>query len=195
MPSPSLYKSNKTSRTCRTHRTKTAIALSSLILFGLASCSAKVSQCNALISTINGAQGFRSEYEQAMGQSLEQISSAQNLAETKSAAGQYVAAVESASASTSQLLQALGNLNLADEQLVEYRNRYSAVITQWTTALTSAKEAMQLLATADTENAFRDDFDQFQKQTNSAYSTIQATDAEESSLIEGINAYCDSAAR
>ncbi|MEL6160715.1 MAG: hypothetical protein AAFQ40_01335 [Cyanobacteria bacterium J06623_5] len=130
-----------------------------------------------------------------MGQSLEQISSAQNLAETKSAAGQYVAAVESASASTSQLLQALGNLNLADEQLVEYRNRYSAVITQWTTALTSAKEAMQLLATADTENAFRDDFDQFQKQTNSAYSTIQATDAEESSLIEGINAYCDSAAR
>lgn len=174
---------------------KSVTALSTLILLGLTSCSAKVSQCNSLISTINGAQDFRTEYEQAMGQSLEQISNAQNLAETKSAASQYVAAVENASENTSQLVQALGNLNLDDEQLVEYRNRYSAVITQWTEALTSAQEAMQRLATADTEAAFRDDFDQFQKQTNSAYSTIQATDAEESSLIEGINAYCDSAAQ
>ena len=166
--------------------------LSSLVLLGLASCGARVSQCGQLINTISEGQSFGAEYEQSINTALAQFSSAQNLTDIKAAASDYTAAVQKASNQSSALSQDLASLEFEDEQLTEYQQRYTAVATQWSTALTTAQEAMQVLATVESEEAFRAEFGRFQAKTESAYSAIQAISAEESQLVEGINAYCES---
>ncbi|MEO1635222.1 MAG: hypothetical protein AAFS04_09095 [Cyanobacteria bacterium J06631_9] len=170
------------------------LTFSSLILLGMASCSGRVSQCNSLISTLNEAQPFRVEYEQNMSDALTQISGAQDLAQTQEAAKQYITTVETVTDQTSDLVQDLASLDIVDEQLLEYRSRYTTLITQQTAALETAQDSMIILATVESEAAFAQDFDQFQQRTNGAYSVLQSLATEETTLIEGINAYCDPSA-
>ena len=169
--------------------------LSSLLLLGLISCSARVSQCGQLINTISQGQSFGTEYEESINTALAQFSSAQNLPEIKAAASDYTAAMQKASSQSSDLAQDLSALEFEDDQLTEYQQRYTAITTQWSAALTTTRDAMQVLATVESEEAFRSEFGRFQAQTESAYSAIQAISAEESQLVEGINAYCESAAQ
>jgi len=125
-----------------------------------------------------------------MSRALNQISGAQNLAESQSAASEYINAVDQANRGVTQLTERIANANITDEQLMEYRSNYTTLSRDWAAALTSAKEAMQLLTTAKSEDDFRDSFDRMQRQINSAYSSIQTIDVQESNLIEGINTYC-----
>ncbi|MEL7331960.1 MAG: hypothetical protein AAFN12_06905 [Cyanobacteria bacterium J06560_2] len=167
--------------------------LSSLLLLGLTSCGPRVSQCKQLIDTISEGQTFGIEYERSIKTSLAQFSSAQNLPDLKAAATAHIATLQKASTQSSALAQDLSSLTLEDPQLNEYRERYTAVTTQWSVALTTAQEAAQLLAEAESEEFFRAAFGRFQAKTDSAYSAIQAIDSEESQLIEGIGSYCSSA--
>lgn len=164
--------------------------LSSVLVLGLASCSGTVSQCNQLITPINESQSFRADYEQTMNRSLEQISGAQNLAESQSAATEYISAVEKANSGVAQLTDQIATANITDEQLLEYRNSYTTLSTDWAGALTTAKEAMELLTAAKSEDDFRNNFDLMQRQINSAYNNIQTIDVQESALIDSINTYC-----
>jgi len=166
------------------------IATSALFAVLLSSCGGTASQCSQLITPINDSQSFRAEYEQTMGLALNQISGAQNLAESQSAAGEYVSAVETANSGVTQLTEKIANANITDDQLLEYRNSYITLSNDWAAALTAAKEAMQLLTTAKSEEDFRDSFDLMQRQINSAFDSIQTIDAQESTLIEGLNTYC-----
>lgn len=163
---------------------------SSLLLLALTSCGQPASQCQQLITLINDSQPFAQDYEQSINTSLGKVSSAQNLPELKAAASDYMGTVQDASVGSSNLARSLSELSITDEQLNSYRDRYVAVATQWSNALVSAREAMQLLAEADSEEAFQREFDRFQAKTNSAYSLLQSVDNEESQLIEGINSYC-----
>lgn len=174
---------------------QTTTLLSSLLLLGLTSCDSGMSQCGQLINTIREGQSFGAEYEQSVETALAQFSSAQNLTDIKAAASDYTAAVQKASDQSSALAQELGALELEDEQLTEYQQRYTTVTNQWSTALSTAKDAMQVLADVESEDAFRAEFGRFQAKTESAYSAIQAISAEEAQLVEGINAYCESAAQ
>ena len=175
---------------CRPALRKGLPLLSSLLLLGLTSCIQQASQCKQLIAPINEAQSFAQDYEQSINTALASVSGAQNLPELKAAAADYMDAVQDASVASGGLAQTLGALNLVDPQLIDYRDRYVAVATQWSNALVSAREAMQLLAAADSEEAFQREFDRFQAKTNSAYSILQSVDSEESQLVEAINTYC-----
>jgi len=169
--------------------------LSSLLLLGLTSCSPQVSQCNQLITAINEAQVFDAEYEQAIKAALAQLNSAQNMSELQSGAGVYIATMQKASTQSDLLAQSLAALELEDEQLREYREGYMTAANQWSRTFTDAKEAMQLLADAENEDAFRSVFGRFEAQVNGAFSALQTIDAEAAQITEGVNTYCEPAAQ
>ncbi len=169
--------------------------LSSLLLLGLASCSPQVSQCNQLITAINQTQVFDDEYEQAIKAALAQLNSAQNMAELQSGAGVYIATMQKASTQSELLAQNLSAIAIEDEQLVEYQESYTTAATQWSRTFASARDAMQLLADAEDEDAFRAVFGRFEAQVNSAFSALQTIDAEAKQITEGVNLYCESAAQ
>lgn len=175
--------------------TKALTLLSSLVLIGLTSCGGRVSQCAQLVGPINDAKSFVQQYEQDMDQALAQFSSAQNLSDINTAATDYSRAVENIRTQLNDLAQETGSINIEDEQLIEYRGRYTTVLTQWSTALTTARDAMQDLTAVASEDEVRSIFSRFQVQTDSAYSAIQTIDSQEAELIEGINAYCESNAQ
>ena len=177
------------------NRSALSLLLSSLLLLGLTSCGGSLSQCGQLINTISQGQAFGAEYEQSVNTALAQFSSAQNLPEIKAAASDYTAAVQTASNQSSELAQELSALEFDDDQLTEYQQRYTAITTQWSTALATARDAMQVLANVESEEAFSAEIGRFQAQTESAYRAIQSISAEESQLVEGINTYCESAAQ
>jgi len=171
---------------------KALTLLSSLVLIGLTSCSGNVSQCKQLSTPINDANAFVQAYEQDMDKALAQFSSAQNLGDINTAASDYINAVEKARGQLNALVQETSNASIEDEQLNEYRQQYVALLGQWTTALETARDAMQPLMDVTTEEEARSVFGRFQAQTDSAYSAIQVIDSQESALVEGINAYCES---
>lgn len=171
-------------------RQKGLICFSSVILLALSSCSGRASQCNQLISAINRSESFVSDYEQSIDQSLTQISGAQSLKDIKAAANSYIGAVSKASDQTSTLAQDITDLELADDQLSGYRNRYANVLTQSTEALTTAQSAMQLIADAKTEADFSASFNTFEQQTSTAYEALQSADNSGSTIVENINSYC-----
>lgn len=169
---------------------KTSLLLSGFILVGLTSCNLKVSQCNQIADVINNSQSFKSEYEAEIESAMTQASGAQGLEDLQASAEDYTAAVDKVTGKLVGMVQNLAGLDIGDEQLNEYRDTYVTVITDSKDALTAASDAMQLVATAQTENEFRDIFETFQTQANSAFSDIQSLSTEELDLIEQINSYC-----
>lgn len=170
--------------------TKASNLLSGLILIGLVSCNSKVSQCNQFAEIINDSQGFKAEFEAEIESSMTQASGAQGLEDLKGSANEYTAAVDKVTGKIGEMVQGLEGIDIADEQLDEYRDTYVTVITGSRDALTSASGAMQLVANAQTEDEFRDIFDTFQTQANTAFSDLQTLSAQELELIEQVNAYC-----
>lgn len=173
----------------RSHK-KVLTCFSSLILLALSSCGGRSSQCGQLVGTINRSGAFVSDYEQSINQSLTQISGAESLEDIKTAANTYIDAVDEAGDQTNTIIQDLQGLELSDEQLSSYRDQYASVLTESAAALTAAQSAMQLIADAETETDFSANFDTFQKQTSTAYETLQSNDSVGNTTIEEINNYC-----
>lgn len=166
------------------------ILLSGLLIVGLASCDRKVSQCNQLANVINQSQSFKAEFESEIQSAMAQASSAQNLEDLQTFAGDYTAAVEKVVGEIDGMSETLADLTIADEQLDDYRDSYVTVITDSKNALSEASDAMQLIATVESEDEFRTVFDTFQTQANSAFNDLQSLSATESTLITQINDYC-----
>ncbi len=169
---------------------KIGFLLGSVLLFGLASCSNTVSQCGQFANVINQSQDIKRDFESEIESAKIKASGAKDLAELKTSAQEYTAAVETVTSQIDGMAQDLSGLNIADEQLDEYRDSHVVIISQYKEALLSASEAMQLVVDAKNENEFRGIFDDFQSQANSAFSDIQSLNAQESDLIEQVNAYC-----
>ena len=169
---------------------KTGVLLSSLLLWSLASCSNTVSQCGQFASVINQSQDIKNNFESEIESAKIKASGATGLAELKTSAQEYTAAVETVASQIEEMAEELGGLAIDDEQLDEYRNSHVIVISQYREALLSASEAMQLVVDAKDENEFRSIFDKFQTQANSAFNDIQSLNAQESDLLGQVNAYC-----
>lgn len=164
--------------------------LGSVLLFGLTSCSNTVSQCGQFANVINQSQDIKKDFESEIESAKVKASGAKDLAELKTSAEEYTAAVETVTSQIDGMAQDLSDLNIADEQLDEYRDSHVVIISQYKEALLSASEAMQLVIDAKDENAFRGIFDEFQAQANSAFSDIQSLNGQESDLIGQVNTYC-----
>lgn len=179
----------------KTASQKIGFMLLSGLLLGLASCSNTVSQCGQFASVINQSQEIKNDFESEIESAKIKASGAKGLAELKTSAQEYTAAVETVAGQIEGMSQELSGLDIADEQLDEYRESHVMVISDYKEALLSASGAMQLVVDAKDEDEFRSIFDNFQSQANRAFSNIQSLNAQESDLIGQINTYCNQEAQ
>jgi len=115
------------------------------------------------------------------------------LAEVQDAAAQYTAAVDTVTSQLDEMIQDLSGLNISDSQLDEYRESYVINLTDSQNALSRAGEAMVSVRDAESEEALRKVFNQYQTEGNQAYDDILTLGASEAALVEQVNEYCGQA--
>jgi hypothetical protein len=111
----------------------------------------KVSQCNRLAEVVNKAQGFMPEFEQNIQTFSTNASQVKSLEDIKSAADQYVAAVDNVVQNLDALSTELEGTQLNDEQLISYRDRYIEMVQGFSGALTQASDAMSIVQDVQAE--------------------------------------------
>ncbi|EKV01654.1 hypothetical protein Lepto7375DRAFT_3830 [Leptolyngbya sp. PCC 7375] len=157
----------------------------------LASCGpSKVAQCNAFADVINQAQVFKDEFETEIDSFTQQAQGAESLGDIQTAATQYISAVEKVVVSIDGMVTSLSELELADEQLSQYRDGYAEIISGSATELNVAGEAMQLVANAESETDLSNVLEEFQGKANNAFTNLQTLSQNEATLVNDINTYC-----
>ncbi|NEP16518.1 MAG: hypothetical protein F6J97_06375 [Leptolyngbya sp. SIO4C1] len=172
---------------------RSRVALLIGLVLGLSSCGSagKVGQCNRFAEVINQAQGFKQEFETEIDGFTQQASGAKSLSDIQSAAGQYIGAVDTVVNNIDGMVDSLEGLSLPDEQLDDYRNRYTVIISDSAEELQVASEAMQLVANAESEEDLGNVLDAFQQKANTAFTNLQDLSTQEAELVAQINTYCD----
>ena len=157
----------------------------------LVSCGpSTVAQCNAFADVINQAQVFKDEFETEIDSFTQQAQGAESLEDIQTAATQYIGAVDQVVGSIDGMVTNLNELDLADEQLIEYRDGYAEIISGSAQELTVAGEAMQLVADAESETDLSNVLSEFQGKANDAFTNLQTLSQDESALVNDINTYC-----
>jgi hypothetical protein len=169
---------------------KAPMLFSLALLAGLSSCSTAASQCKQFADVTQQYQTLRDGFETDIESAQVKASGAQNLADVKVAAAEYTSAVTTITGQLDAMLQDLGNLNITDPQLNEFRESYIITLTGSKTALETAGEAMKMVQDAKTKEALRDVFSAYQTKGNRAYDDILSLDAQESALVDQVNEYC-----
>ncbi|MEY3298883.1 MAG: hypothetical protein RLZZ597_2143 [Cyanobacteriota bacterium] len=172
-------------------RRRRGAVLGALTAFLLTGCGAsKVSQCNDLAAVVNQTQTFMPQFEtdiQAFSESAAQV---KNLDDIKAAASQYTAAVDTVVANLDTLVQDLESISLQDETLIQFRSDYVGVVQGFSSALTEASQAMDMVVSVASEDDLPATIEASQQQTVEAVSAIETLSQTEAQLIADVNAYC-----
>jgi hypothetical protein len=166
-------------------------ALSALLLVGCG--PSKVAQCNELAEVVNQTQGFMTDFEAEIQTFSENASTVKNLDDIKSAASQYTTAVDKVVTNLDTLSQDLQSTSLNDETLMQFRDDYVQVVNGFSTALTDAREAMNLVVTVESEDDLPARIEESQQQTMAAVASIEELSTTEAQLIGNVNSYCGAA--
>ncbi|MGF1521394.1 MAG: hypothetical protein ACFBSF_03640 [Leptolyngbyaceae cyanobacterium] len=176
-------------RRLRVVSTGTAIALL------LSSCGeSKVSQCNRLAEVVNKAQGFMPEFESNIQSFSENAAQVESLDDIKSAADEYIVAVNDVVTDLDGLVVELEGTELNDEELISYRDRYTEMVKGFGSALDQASEAMVIVQEVEAEADLPAKIEESQQQTLQAVQVIQELSVQESSIINEVNDYCGAGA-
>ncbi|NJM98524.1 MAG: hypothetical protein HC800_16385 [Phormidesmis sp. RL_2_1] len=160
-------------------------------LLSLIACTPQpASQCRQFANITQQSKSIRESFDSDIADAQVKISAAQDLATLQTAAQDYTAAFERVITQLDTMSQAFEQINIADEQLDDYRDRYISFIANTKTALTEGSAAMQLVIDAKTEADFSAIFATFTSQSNAAYSNIQKLDQQEDDILNQFNAYC-----
>lgn len=172
-------------------RRRRGVMLGALTAFLLTGCGAsKVSQCNDLAAVVNQTQAFMPEFEtniQAFSESAAQV---RNLDDIRAAASQYTTAVDMVVANLDSLVQDLESISLQDEILIQFRSDYVGVVQGFSSALTEASQAMDMVVSVASEDDLPATIEASQQQTVEAVSAIETLSQTEAQLISDVNAYC-----
>lgn len=167
------------------------VSTGAVIALLIASCGeSKVSQCNRLAEVVNKAQGFMPEFEgdiQAFSTNAAQVKSLEDI---KSAADQYVDAVNKVVGNLDDLTNELESTDLSDEELIGYRDSYIEMVKGFSSALNQASEAMGIVQDVEAEADLPAKIEESQQQTVQAVQLIQNLSVQESSIINEVNTYC-----
>ncbi|MGB3311100.1 MAG: hypothetical protein WBG32_03800 [Nodosilinea sp.] len=162
-----------------------------LLLLGCG--SSKVAQCNQLAEVVNQTQGFMQEFEAEIQTFSESAAQVKNLDDIKLAASQYTTAVDKVVTNLDGLVGDLQGTTLRDEDLGQFRDEYVGVVQGFSTALTDAREAMELVVQVESEAELPAKIEESQQQTMTAVSSIETLSQTESQLINEVNGYCGAA--
>lgn len=157
----------------------------------LVSCGpSTVAQCNEFADVINQAQVFKDEFETEIDSFTQQAQGAESLGDIQTAATQYISAVDKVVGSIDGMVTSLNELELADEQLSQYREGYAEIISGSAQELNVAGEAMELVANAESEADLSNVLEEFQGKANTAFTNLQTLSQDEAALVNDINTYC-----
>ncbi|MBE9158111.1 hypothetical protein IQ265_14930 [Nodosilinea sp. LEGE 06152] len=162
-----------------------------LLLLGCG--SSKVAQCNQLAEVVNQTQGFMQEFEAEIQTFSESAAQVKNLDDIKLAASQYTTAVDKVVTNLDGLVGDLQSTTLRDEDLSQFRDEYVGVVQGFSTALTDAREAMDLVVQVESEAELPAKIEESQQQTMTAVASIETLSQTESQLINEVNGYCGAA--
>ncbi|WOD40655.1 hypothetical protein [Nodosilinea sp. E11] len=173
------------------HGARTAGLLLPLLLLGCG--SSKVAQCNQLAEVVNQTQGFMQEFETEIQTFSESAAQVKNLDDIKLAASQYTTAVDKVVANLDGLVGDLQATTLRDDDLNQFRDSYVGVVQGFSSALTDAREAMELVVQVESEAELPAKIEESQQQTMTAVAAIENLSQTESQLINEVNGYCGAA--
>ncbi|NER79354.1 MAG: hypothetical protein F6K42_07175 [Leptolyngbya sp. SIO1D8] len=157
----------------------------------VASCGeSKVSQCNRLAEVVNKAQGFMPEFENDIQTFSTNAAQVRSLEDIKAAADQYVDAVNNVVGNLEALSVELNEVQLSDEGLVAYRDRYIDMVEGFSSALKQASDAMSIVQDVEAEADLPAKIEESQQQTVQAVQLIQDLSVQESTIISEVNTYC-----
>ncbi len=162
-----------------------------LLLMGCG--SSKVAQCNQLAEVVNQTQGFMQEFEAEIQTFSESAAQVKDLDDIKLAASQYTTAVDKVVTNLDGLVGDLQSTTLQDEDLNQFRESYVGVVQGFSTALTDAREAMELVVRVESEAELPAKIEESQQQTLTAVAAIENLSQTESELINEVNGYCGAA--
>ncbi|MEM6835777.1 MAG: hypothetical protein AAF609_02895 [Cyanobacteria bacterium P01_C01_bin.120] len=165
-------------------------ASAAIALLAVGCGESKVSQCNRLAEIVNQAQGFMPAFESNIQQFSANAAQVQSLDDIKTAADQYVEAVNGVVSDLDTLAVELEETELNDEQLVSYRDRYITMVEGFSTALNQASDAMGIVQDVQAEADLPAKIEESQQQTVQAVQQIQELSVEESTIINEVNNYC-----
>ncbi len=155
--------------------------------------SSKVAQCNQLAEVVNQTQGFMQEFEAEIQTFSESAAQVKDLDDIKLAASQYTTAVDKVVTNLDGLVGDLQSTTLRDEDLNQFRESYVGVVQGFSTALTDAREAMELVVRVESEAELPAKIEESQQQTLTAVTSIENLSQTESQLINDVNGYCGAA--
>jgi len=166
-------------------------ALMALLLVGCG--QPRVAQCNQLADVVNQTQGFMQEFETEIQAFSESAAQVKDLDDIKLAASQYTSAVDKVVVNLNGLVDDLETTSLQDETLADFRDSYIDVVEGFSEALDDARQAMDLVVTAESEADLPARIEESQEQTMRAVAAIEELSQTESQLINEVNAYCGAA--
>ncbi|MGB2924501.1 MAG: hypothetical protein WBB82_04315 [Limnothrix sp.] len=170
---------------------KCIMPVSALLAFGLASCGVSTAdQCNNFSEVVQQGEEFQAEFEAEMQAFGDSFAGTGELEGLRTMATTYRDAVTKVVTKIEVMSDDLAALELPDESLDGYRNRYTEITTQFGQELTKTSEAMGLIESVETEEALLPAVTEFQEKAIDAFTNLETLSAEGDELTTEINEYC-----
>ena len=147
-------------------------------------------ECNQLAGAVNQNAEIMAAFEAEINDFAQNASQAETLDDIKSAAKQYVDAVDGVTVGLDGLSSDLDALPLSDNQLSSYRDEYVTVVAGFNEALTSVAAAMNGVAETESEEQLPERIETVQAETEIAVEQIDQLSAQESDIVERVNVHC-----
>lgn len=168
-------------------------SLAALLTLGLSGCGVPiVTQCNNFTAVINEAE---KAIDEDMSSFQEEFPDTGKLSDLKDFASKYIDAVGKITARLDTIGGDLQALELPDETLAGYRDRYVELLPKTSQAMTQTSDAMGLLLKAEKETDLLPIMGEFQEKAMGAFGDLDKLSAEGSTLTDEINGYCSENAK
>ena len=151
---------------------------------------ALVGECSQLAAAVNQNAEVMANFETEIDDFAQNAAQAETLNDIKSAAKQYVDAVDNVTKSLDDLAGELDTLTLTDEQLASYRDEYVVVVTGLNDALASIATAMTGVAETESEAQLPEQIGILEDETLVAVQQINELASQESDIVGDVNAHC-----
>lgn len=147
-------------------------------------------ECNQLVDVVDQSKAAVAEFDAEVGRFAQNASQAETLDDIKQVAQQYVDAVDGVIGALEGMASTLDSLEIADEQLTSYRDRYETVVSGLGEALTLLSTAMTGLAEVESVEELPQQLETLQSETAVSVEQVQELSMEEATLVTELNAHC-----
>lgn len=171
------------------------LSVGALLTLGLSSCGVStVTQCNNFSEVVKQGEEFQAEFQAEMESFGENFAGANELEGLKNMATGYRDAVSKVVVKIDAMGTDLTALELPDEDLAAFRDRYTDVTSQFSKELQNTSEAMGLIQNVESEEDLIPAVTEFQNKAVDSFKNLETLSTQGDELTAEINQYCTEAA-